>query len=348
MWQAERMPSLLLPAIGLFLLAPLVAEFLLGNLPITALYTLIVLAPLYGGGALLIREIARRRSLGWPSILVLALAYGVLEEGITTMSLFNPNYANQRLLDYGYVAWLGLGIPWTLFVLGLHAVWSISVPIAVVEVLAGARGLSAWLGRISLPVVAVLFAFGVVASTAISISTYAFVASAWQLVSIVVIVGVLIWLALAVVPRLPTITPAEGSHAPPPLLLAAASLLVTSVFKQLPHSLPAWAYVVVVVLGGIGAIVAVWRLAHQSEWTAAHRLALASGALLTYAWTAFPEEPVLPASPPEDLVGNCVFAVGAVILIGAAAWRLHAPSGAPSTRASDATRMRPGQLGQHS
>ena len=36
--------------------APLVAEFLLGNLPIKLLPALIVLAPMYGGGALLIRE----------------------------------------------------------------------------------------------------------------------------------------------------------------------------------------------------------------------------------------------------------------------------------------------------
>ena len=46
----------LLPALGLFLLSPLVAEFLLGNLAITSLSALVVLAPLYGGGALLVRE----------------------------------------------------------------------------------------------------------------------------------------------------------------------------------------------------------------------------------------------------------------------------------------------------
>ena len=37
------------PAVGLFFLAPLVAEFLLGNLPITLLPALVLLAPLYGG-----------------------------------------------------------------------------------------------------------------------------------------------------------------------------------------------------------------------------------------------------------------------------------------------------------
>ncbi len=37
-------------ALGLFFLAPLVGEFLLGNLPITWLWVLPVLAPLYGRG----------------------------------------------------------------------------------------------------------------------------------------------------------------------------------------------------------------------------------------------------------------------------------------------------------
>jgi hypothetical protein len=57
-----------LPAIGLFFLSPLVAEYLLGNLPITAIAALVLLAPLYGGGAVLIREVTRRAGRGWPTI----------------------------------------------------------------------------------------------------------------------------------------------------------------------------------------------------------------------------------------------------------------------------------------
>ena len=58
------------PAVGLFFLAPLVAEFLLGNLPVTVLPALVLLAPLYGGGALLIREVTRRAGRGVPPMLV--------------------------------------------------------------------------------------------------------------------------------------------------------------------------------------------------------------------------------------------------------------------------------------
>lgn len=49
------------------------------------------------------------------------------------MSLFNPNYVGLLLLDYGYIDWLGIGGPWTVLVLALHVVWSISVPIAMIE-----------------------------------------------------------------------------------------------------------------------------------------------------------------------------------------------------------------------
>ncbi len=95
----------LAPAIGLFFLAPLVAEFLLGDLPIKMLGTLVILAPMYGGGALLIREFARRTGKGWPTIFVLAFAYAVLEEAFTTQTLFNPNYLhlNLHLLEPGYI-----------------------------------------------------------------------------------------------------------------------------------------------------------------------------------------------------------------------------------------------------
>ncbi len=67
------------PAVGLFFLAPLVAEFLLGDLPMTMLPALIVLAPMYGGGALVIREVARRRGRGWPTIFLLGAAYASLK-----------------------------------------------------------------------------------------------------------------------------------------------------------------------------------------------------------------------------------------------------------------------------
>src|ERR1035438_2814670 len=83
-------------AVALIFTAPLVAEFLLGNLPIKMLVALVALAPMYGGAALLIREVVRRTGRGWPSILLLGAAYTLIEEGFVTQSLFNPDYLKMH------------------------------------------------------------------------------------------------------------------------------------------------------------------------------------------------------------------------------------------------------------
>src|SRR4051794_816851 len=121
------------PAIALFFLSPLVAEFLLGDFTLAQLAFMFGLAPAYGGAAVVIRELTRRAGRGGPTIILLALAYGVIEEGLETQSLFNPNYLNAHLLDHGFVPALGISIPWTLAVLAVHTVWSVSTPIALVE-----------------------------------------------------------------------------------------------------------------------------------------------------------------------------------------------------------------------
>jgi hypothetical protein len=81
-----------LAALGLAFLSPLVGEYLLGNISIRDLVAVPFLVPMYGGGALLIRELARRTGRGWPTILVLGLAYGVIEPGVFDGSLFNPSF----------------------------------------------------------------------------------------------------------------------------------------------------------------------------------------------------------------------------------------------------------------
>jgi hypothetical protein len=71
-------------------LSPIIAEFLLGDFSIRDLPLVLALLPLYGCGALLTRELARRTGRGWPTIVLLATAYALLEEGFLTQSLVNP------------------------------------------------------------------------------------------------------------------------------------------------------------------------------------------------------------------------------------------------------------------
>ena len=99
---------------------------------------------------------------GWPTIFLLALAYAAIEEGLVCQTLFDPSYYGFELLREAYIPFLGMGMWWTLFVLTLHTIWSISVPIAIVESLIPERATTPWLGRPGLAVVLVLYVLGCV------------------------------------------------------------------------------------------------------------------------------------------------------------------------------------------
>ncbi|WP_285554056.1 hypothetical protein [Actinoplanes regularis] len=299
-------------AVGLFFLAPLVAEFLLGNLPITFLPAVFVLAPLYGGGALLIRELVRRRGLGWPNIVILAVAYGVLEEGLTTQSLFNPNYADQHLLIDGYLPALGIAVPWTIYVIGLHVFWSVCVPILMLEVISGERRTTPWLGRTGLIVTGVLFLIGIGISTAINMSMWPYTATAGQFTATGVILALLIAAGLLV--RI-TFRPRPGT-APGAVTVLIATLLAGGVFQGLTLvSLPTWIGTGVWVLDVAAylTLIALWSA--REGWTSLHYLAIGAGALITYAWHSFAESPTGVAAVLVDQLGNAVFTIGALVLI---------------------------------
>jgi hypothetical protein len=318
-------PRRLGPAAGLFVLAPLVGEFLLGNVPITWLWVLPLLALLYGGGALLIREVARRRGLGWPAIVCLGLAFGVVEEALVTRSLFNPNYLGLRLLDYGYLPALGIGAWWTVFVLGLHAVWSTTVPIALVESLAAKSRRAPWLGRLGLGVTAAAFVAGCVV-IARAQAPAAFDGSAAQLAVSAVVAAVLVGVALIAGRSRgddPAPPPAPRSAAPSPLLAGAAALGGGSGFMimgtQVLDAVPAPVNVLGMLasLGLAGLAARSWS--RRPGWSGRHRAAVLGGFLLSYAGHAFVQAPsVGNASPGVNLAGDVVFSAAALVLLAVA------------------------------
>jgi hypothetical protein len=301
------------PAIGLFFVAPLVAEFLLGDLPIKLLGALVVLAPMYGGGALLIREVVRRTGRGWPTILVLAFAYAVFEEALTTQTLFNPNYLhlNLHLLQPAYIPALGIGAWWTIFVLTLHTVWSISVSIALVEALVPDRATTPWLGGIGLAITGVLFILGAVASTALEIKQDHYVASTAQFAAAAVVCIIAIVVAL----RLPVRSIAHTSGwVPSPWLVGAGALIAGSIFIMVPNRW-GWLAVGIYLFLDFFVIAAVFVLSQRAGWDGRHRLALAGGAALTYAWHSFLQHPAVGSGGIGFRIGNAIFTAGLVVLL---------------------------------
>jgi hypothetical protein len=310
------------PALGLFLLAPLVAEFLLGDVPINMPETLLILAPMYGGGALLIREIVRRTGRGWVSIAVLALAYGIVEEAFMTESLFNPNYLglNLRLLEPAYVPALGIGLWWTVLVLTMHTVWSISVSIALAEALTPRRATEPWLGNVGLVSTALLFALiAVLASLdAVRSDKGHFVASAGQFTWSAVLAVVVIVIAFLVPRPSPRARP---GWVPSPGLVGLGTLATGSFVLLVPGAWGRRAVAVYLVLDLlVVACLGLWS--RRAAWHARHRLALAGGAALAYAWYAFTQHPVVGQTSMTIVrLGNGVFAAGLIVLLAVAARR---------------------------
>lgn len=133
----------------LYFLAPAVGEMLSGSTPPLLFinpFSLLFEAGLYGSGAIIVRELARRRGLGWGSILTLGAAYGVLEEGLVVTSWFNPYWPDLgKLSTFGWAlhtSWI-----WALGLTMYHAVVSITIPIVLVETLYADRAAQPWLER---------------------------------------------------------------------------------------------------------------------------------------------------------------------------------------------------------
>jgi hypothetical protein len=128
-------PSFRKPILFLFSLSPLVGEVLSGSPPPFAFVNPIVflfLGALYGSGALLVRDYARRWHRGWRSVLLLGAAYGVIEEGILVRSCFNPRWKDLGVLS-SYGRWLGVNWVWAKRLTIYHAIFSIAIPIFLVE-----------------------------------------------------------------------------------------------------------------------------------------------------------------------------------------------------------------------
>lgn len=337
------MKTRIVPVAMLSVLSPLTAEFLLGDQYLQGLASaptqigmFAAFALFYGMAAVLIRELGRRLRVGWPGLLLLALGYGIFEEGLITQTLFNPRYLGLDLLTPGHIAALGIGAPWTVFVISLHVVWSICTPIAITEAWYASKGRNgrneqngrpatqSWLGPIGVAVCVAVLVIGAGGSFAESTlgSATPFLAHPAQLIGAAVATALAVLGAIALRGRDRSSTDGAQTAArpvPPSVgqILAGAvfGALATSAFHaadQLPDHL-AWL--------SFAGMLLVWLIAAliMNRWRPVP-FGVAAGAVLTYAWVGM--LPAIRTGTVGAVVEQSILLIVYLLLLGWTARRL--------------------------
>jgi hypothetical protein len=302
--------------VSLAIASPVCAEFVQGYLPVTGdplglLAALIILAPLYGGAALLIREAAVRTGRGWPGILLLAAAFGVLQAGVIDLSLFLGPQTGIAAFDLaGEATMIGgtLSAAMATTWIGGHIVMSIGTPLALADWFApGLRG-RPWLGRIGICVVAALF---VGAATLIHVDQRGDAPLTWWWLAGAVAVAALL-AGLAFTPLGRPLRRISGRTAPHLAWLIAGAFAGKLTLETLPATWPgvavAWAVLV-------AATVLVVRAARAPDWAERQVAALAAGALLAWTVVGFVAPDLPGVEPLHRYLHNTAFALVAIAII---------------------------------
>jgi hypothetical protein len=273
-------------ALLLAVLAPASAELTLGTVSWRMAWIMLLYVPIYGAGALFIREIVRRTGRGWPSLLLMGLVYGLVEEGLALQSLTSPHL-------YGAADWapriLGVNTAYAELNLPYHAVFSVALPVVLVELRFPARP---YLGRGGLIGTGIVALLGV-ALIRISVPPAEDPGYALPLTALIVLVGLIVGLTVIAL-RLPPVTVQAVRPPRPPvvgLFAAAAVIGYLGLIWPFGGGRSAWAFLpmtVAALLGLCAALVlARWSAAlvlarWSAAWTAQHRLAAVIGALLAH------------------------------------------------------------------
>jgi hypothetical protein len=275
-----------LPAVGVLLAAPWFAEMAWGGIPVTRLpLVLLFLAPLYGSAALLIREVVRRTGRGWPSMLLLAAAFGVLQAGVVDQSLFNPAYGRYDFQHPVHVGGVDVSLYWMLAFVSGHVVASMATPIALAE--AWTRETARrrpWLGRRGPWVVTAVYALASVVNH-LGVKEdegHGFQARPSQTLAAVAVAALLVVAALTW--RRREVTDVRVPRPSIVLGLGFATYLL-----YLPGETAAALTVGVVVVTGV--VGAVGRWSTSPRWTDDHVTALVTGSVLVGAVMPFLVDP---------------------------------------------------------
>jgi hypothetical protein len=310
----------LLPILGLLLLSPYCAELLsqyMGPItdPVELLVGMLLLAPLYGTIAVLIREFARRAGRGWPTILLLATAFGIVQAGLIDQTLFNHESFNDSPFWDGLptiIPGLDVDAGQLLTFVGGHVIWSFAAPIAAVEACVPRLADRPWLGKPGIAVTAGLYLMAALFFYNELVVADGFEADPVRLVGTAVVALALIVVAFA----MPRRRGRREGRVPRPWLLGLLSLLLLTAGQLVPQT---WTGVVIAVatFAALAGPLCYWSA--RTAWTRTHVLAVAGGALVSRAFIGFLVDP-LGASAVAKYVSSTVVLLALLALI-AWGWR---------------------------
>lgn len=230
------------PIIALYLLSPIIAELLFGSTPASRWTQLIFESLLYGSGVLLIREIVVRKGLGLKSILLLGVAFGIIEECLVLQSAFNPHFLGN---DISYGRYTGVNWLWAEYMIGYHALWSITIPVLISHVAFADHRDQPWFNKPGLLAFAGIFLFACIAFHLAFVKITGFQAELTQY--LIATIAFLFLIAASLSPTLLTLIPLISYRIGSPFLSGLVAftgcaiwlLLFSSIFKQ-GWGMPSW------------------------------------------------------------------------------------------------------------
>jgi hypothetical protein len=273
------------PGMALYLLSPVVAELLCGSTPLVIWpFFGWALALLYGGGAILIREYSLRWGKGWPTILALGAAYGIVEEGIACRTFFD--IGSPALAAQGDWGWAG-GVNWvfathlTLY----HAIVSIAIPIFLVGLAFPERRTEPWVDGRWLRKAAV----GYVAIVAFWVISYQRPVDGWYLIAALLACVPLVLLARRLPARIRPRVSAVPAPSPRRVALVVYAAVLAVFLLAWCRGLGLNALGACLAMPAVAAVSGWWLLrgSVRPGWTDRQRFAVVVGALgflLSISW----------------------------------------------------------------
>lgn len=307
------------------------AELLSGYGPSTGhvgqvAFGLVFFSALYGAPALLVRELARRRSWGWGSLLLLYAGLGVVQCCLVDQSLFSLDYQGydgwQQAREGTWLPVLGISAyNAATFVIG-HMIFSFGAPIAVAEAWHPTSSQRSWLTPWGVAFTAV--AYGGTAAMVLA-DPESHSASSMQLIGSAAVVTILFGLAAWVGShRKPRVTPSARPAVGVGTAATAAGALGL-VMEAVP---PTWPGVTVYLCTGLFGGWLLSRASSSPSWTTTHVAAVGLGVLVARGLLAFLGDPVGGEVAPIAKYGHNVAMLAIVGVLGW--WALRRASRVPT------------------